>query len=32
VTAGVAVATAAANWMVFTYWLHVPFPTGVLGF
>ena len=28
---GVAVAAAAANYVVFTYWLRVPFPTGVLG-
>jgi hypothetical protein len=32
VTLGVAVATAGVNWLVFTYWLHVPFPSGVLGF
>ena len=31
-TLGVAVATAAANWLVFIRWLHVPFPPGVLGF
>lgn len=31
-TLGVAVATTAANWLVFIYWLNVPFPTGVLGF
>lgn len=31
-TLGVAAGTAAANWLVFTYWLRVPFPTGVLGF
>lgn len=31
-TVGVAVATTTANWLVFTYWLHVPFPTGPLGF
>jgi hypothetical protein len=29
---GIAVATAAANWAVFTWWLRVPFPVGVLGF
>ena len=29
---GVAVATAAANYLVFTAWLRVPFPVGVLGF
>jgi hypothetical protein len=29
---GIAVATAAANWAVFTWWLRVPFPPGVLGF
>jgi putative tricarboxylic transport membrane protein len=28
---GIAVATAAANWAIFTWWLRVPFPTGVLG-
>ncbi len=28
---GVAVAAAAANYLVFTYWLRVPFPTGFLG-
>jgi hypothetical protein len=28
----IAVATAAANWAVFTWWLRVPFPPGVLGF
>ena len=31
-TVGVAVAASAANWLVFTHWLHVPFPIGVLGF
>jgi putative tricarboxylic transport membrane protein len=31
-TLGVAVATAGANWLVFIYWLNVPFPVGVLGF
>jgi putative tricarboxylic transport membrane protein len=31
-TVGVAVATSAANWLVFVHWLHVPFPTGILGF
>ncbi|HYE94331.1 MAG TPA: tripartite tricarboxylate transporter TctB family protein [Terriglobales bacterium] len=31
-TLGVAVATAAANWLVFIRWLNVPFPPGVLGF
>jgi putative tricarboxylic transport membrane protein len=31
-TVGIAVATAAANWAVFTWWLRVPFPPGVLGF
>jgi putative tricarboxylic transport membrane protein len=31
-TLGVAVATTTANWLVFIYWLNVPFPTGVLGF
>ncbi len=29
---GVAVVTAAANWAIFTWWLSVPFPVGVLGF
>jgi len=29
---GVAVATAVLNYLIFTYWLRVPFPTGVLGF
>lgn len=28
---GVAGATAGLNYLVFTYWLRVPFPTGVLG-
>lgn len=32
VTLGVAAGTAGANWLVFTYWLRVPFPAGVLGF
>jgi hypothetical protein len=32
VTLGVAVATAGVNWLVFTHWLHVPFPAGILGF
>lgn len=31
-TLGVAVATTTANWLVFMYWLSVPFPIGVLGF
>lgn len=31
-TLAVAVATAGANWLVFSYWLRVPFPEGVLGF
>jgi putative tricarboxylic transport membrane protein len=31
-TLGVAVATATVNWLVFMYWLSVPFPIGVLGF
>jgi hypothetical protein len=30
-TLGVAVGTAVANWLVFSYWLRVPFPVGVLG-
>ena len=29
---GVSITTAAANWAIFTGWLSVPFPTGVLGF
>ena len=29
---GVAAGTAAVNWAVFTWWLRVPFPAGVLGF
>ena len=29
---GIAVATAVVNWAVFTWWLRVPFPPGVLGF
>jgi hypothetical protein len=32
VSLGVAVGTAAVNWLVFTRWLGVPFPAGVLGF
>ena len=32
VTLGVAVATAGVNWLVFSHWLHVPFPPGILGF
>jgi putative tricarboxylic transport membrane protein len=32
VTLGVAMAATTANWLVFSYWLHVPFPIGVLGF
>ena len=31
VTLLVAVGTAAANWLVFSRWLRVPFPAGVLG-
>ena len=31
-TVGVAVGVAIANWAVFTWWLRVPFPVGVLGF
>jgi hypothetical protein len=31
-TVGVALATSAANWLVFMYWLSVPFPVGILGF
>jgi len=29
---GIAVGTAVVNWAVFTWWLGVPFPAGVLGF
>jgi hypothetical protein len=29
---GIAVGMAVANWAVFTWWLNVPFPPGVLGF
>jgi putative tricarboxylic transport membrane protein len=32
VALGVALATAGANWAIFTWWLSVPFPTGLLGF
>ena len=32
VTLGVAVAMAAVNYLVFTYWLRVPFPVSPLGF
>ena len=32
VTLGVAVGTALVNWLIFSYWLGVPFPVGVLGF
>jgi hypothetical protein len=32
VTVGVALAVAAANYLIFTYWLRVPMPVGVLGF
>lgn len=31
-TLAVAVATAGLNYLVFTYWLRVPLPEGVLGF
>jgi hypothetical protein len=31
-TLGVAAGAAAANYLVFTYWLKVPFPVGPLGF
>ena len=31
-TLGVAIGAAGANWLVFTHWLRVPFPVGVLGF
>jgi putative tricarboxylic transport membrane protein len=30
-TLGIALAVAAVNYLVFTYWLRVPFPTGLLG-
>jgi hypothetical protein len=30
-TLAVAVGTAAVNWLVFTHWLRVPFPPGILG-
>ncbi len=29
---GIGAAIAVVNYLVFTYWLQVPFPTGVLGF
>jgi hypothetical protein len=29
---GVAALTAGVNWLVFSHWLRVPFPLGVLGF
>ena len=32
VTLGVAVAMAAVNYVVFTFWLRVPFPVSLLGF
>lgn len=32
VSLSVAVGTALINWLIFSYWLGVPFPTGVLGF
>ncbi len=31
-TLAIAVGTAAINYLIFTYWLRVPFPLGVLGF
>ena len=31
-TVSVAAATAGLNYLVFTYWLRVPFPVSVLGF
>jgi putative tricarboxylic transport membrane protein len=31
-TAGVAIAASAANWLIFIFWLNVPFPVGILGF
>lgn len=32
VTLGVALAATLTNWLIFTYWLRVPFPIGLLGF
>jgi putative tricarboxylic transport membrane protein len=32
VTLGVAAGTALVNWLIFSYWLGVPFPVSVLGF
>ncbi len=32
VTLAVALAVAAANYLIFTYWLRVPMPVGLLGF
>jgi hypothetical protein len=29
---GIAAATTLANYLVFTYWLRVPFPVSILGF
>jgi putative tricarboxylic transport membrane protein len=31
-TLAIAVGTAAVNYLIFTYWLRVPFPLGLLGF
>ena len=31
-TLAIAVGTAAVNYLIFTYWLRVPFPVGLLGF
>jgi len=31
-TLAIAVGTAAVNYLIFTHWLRVPFPLGVLGF
>ena len=31
-TLAIAVGTAVVNYLIFTYWLRVPFPVGVLGF
>ena len=31
-TLAVALGASAANWLVFTHWLRVPFPVGLLGF
>jgi hypothetical protein len=31
-TVAIAAGTAAVNYLIFTYWLRVPFPVGLLGF